>query len=510
MYPYGFSYGHDDFWAALAARVKPFLGDVENTLGYHWMDLVEEQFSRPDFVVVNMALRYAGKELVWYVVEWFESASGVYEQGESPLAGESRDSCLAYVLERCNEDGTWPDGVRFDEVRDRTTFTLRGVDFATVYRLEPDGPVDSTALTRVESSLLALRRNGGSSEFPKRFRKWPGLGNVKANEERRPTATHWPCPAEWLMSAGSLLLKAGVPEPTALQRQQLAAAVFGAPSWNHLCGLVPAERPKSDWWSLYAPTVVQVDGSPRGYYERIYQGSAAAFLDFRARAAEALALGEADTAWLTQDITGYPELVLSPGGLRPGAFVMLSPATAVDPSLEWEQRVRFATRSRYIEGLRQLFLAGSSVDEKLAARAAATGMTTLVVDGPWRFYLRDGGTLSTDLLIAELSDESGNVAGSAAVTRYKGALYRFEDIDGLVLSGDYHGGMPVAILKGLSRETLRLLIHELPSTFDDIETLADAPFTHTNAESWRGDDPTARNIRHLLGRMTPAGATYHS
>jgi hypothetical protein len=96
---------------------------------------------------------------------------------------------------------------------------------------------------RAQSTICGLRKSGDPrAELFKRIRKWPGMSTVVEGEHQDPhemqqfreRMAHHPIPREWLLSARLLCIACGKTDPSTAETQAVAAAAFGAQSWNHL------------------------------------------------------------------------------------------------------------------------------------------------------------------------------------------------------------------------------------------------------------------------------------
>ncbi|CAE6793040.1 hypothetical protein [Paraburkholderia nemoris] len=358
MSPYSINFGDDAFSESFAARVKPYLGHVGDTLGELWKERVEGCFSRADFTVVQAATQLAGKAPGWYVLEY--GAAGEGTEVEPLFAGESRAHCIAYLLEQCRQSGLSAN-VAHDDQSDRTVFSREGTAFATIRPVQGSRFATDAVRARVEGTLVGLRNGAGvQTQFARRLSKWPrttavreqGAGDARSN-------IHWPCPAEWLRSARNLLVQAGG-EPGTASAQALAAAVFDVKSWHHLCALLRRKAEQSDWWSMYSPYLVHTEGLAGSVPSRIFADPVAAFLEFHARAVEAISTTGLLESNVFGDKANFPVLVLtSPFDKRqsaPATPTTLSLKAVTQPPIDPDQveNVLVATRTDYIGGLRSL------------------------------------------------------------------------------------------------------------------------------------------------------------
>ncbi|WP_321931891.1 hypothetical protein [Paraburkholderia guartelaensis] len=358
MSPFSINFGGDTFWESLAVRVQPYLGPVDDTLGEFWREHVAGGFSRADFTVVLAASQFAGKAPGWYVLK-YETANGTTE-AEPLLAGESRAHCIACLLEQFREDGASANVIH-DAQHDRTVFLREDRVFATVYPVPDRRSVTDAVRRRVEGTFVGLRKGHDvQKQLARRLSDWPGITRVQAREAGdAKSGIHWPCPAEWLLSARELLVKSGR-EPGTSSAQALAAAIFDLKSWHQLCGLLQRRAEKSDWWSLYSPYRVHTEGSGNGVTNGVLADPVSAFLEFRALAAKAIGTAGMLESHLASDKAGFPALVLmSPPDKHrsdratPTTLALDAvPQPPIDPDLI--EHVLLATHTNYIGGLANL------------------------------------------------------------------------------------------------------------------------------------------------------------
>lgn len=313
MHPYSIDYATNAFWLAVAARLMPFLGNVETTLGYYWMDEVERCYRRSDFLVVEVAKRTRGKIPDWYIVEWFAMSEDLGKEEGFLAAAETREACVAYIAGRCGDSDLWPDGLSYDPIQDHVMLYAGIAPFAVIRPLgSPATTIASATRSRVETTLLGLQKHKSPSyEFAKRLSRWPGLSTIRGVSIRNPCIDpHLPCPSEWLISARRLWARAGKGEASTAQAQALAAAVLNVPSWNHVTGLLPAAAPRSHWWALYSPFHVARAEAPRLIGDDaaigVYQDPVEAFLDFITRAGRICRHWGGAEASVTDDLAGMP------------------------------------------------------------------------------------------------------------------------------------------------------------------------------------------------------------
>lgn len=472
MHPYSISIHSKAFWNGIASRVTPLIGDVATRLGKSWMDQVEHRFNRNDFFTVAAAREAQAPLPQWHVLTWHSAPDEMVRDDDGVVAGTSREECLAHLLGRCSEFGVWPTQIIKDPASERVLFVAsRGV-IASIGRVAPSKRISDEVRSRAEGVLLGLRKAASpDAELAKRVARWPGLGEVGA-EERDARDVHWPCPTEWLLSARLLLEEAGFRDAPTSQAQALAAAILDQPSWNHLCGLRGPEMPKSAWWTVGAPYVVR-DSAEEGPPSAVYGDAVEAFIELARRSSEALGAA----AWLgasvklgstlsrapyieMRDRRSIPDSIVDPiarlSAEYERGYVAMFPVNRAQYEDVWLHRVEVAMKRGIDDGLSELFQIGASFDSRQAFGDAEHQRIEVARDGQWRFTIDVDPELSLEnrFLRAELwSEGMAEKVGTAHVPLYKGAINRLGDA--YVLTGDYDMGAPEAIVKGIAESTAR-------------------------------------------------------
>ena len=511
--------GFDDaFWDGVLARVKPILGDVRQKFGEFWIDPLAACFARPDWWAIRMAARTGGKVPHWYVLEWHEAALEITRDDDYLVAGESREECLAHLADRCTFDGVWPTSFAYQQDDDRTSFTLGDMPFAVIRPVAAPGTVDERTRSRVESTLLGLGKGlSQQAEFERRLAKWPGLANICSESFPLPqkAVCHWPCPSEWLASARMLLDAAGLANAGTAHAQALAAAAFGFKSWMHLCGLVPSSAHKSAWWSMCTPYYVHGEDASDHATIRVYQDAVEGFLDLQSRASLACERQRGVEVSYSSTLIGLPCISLqspppppSPEWAVPlqDTLVCLSPVNSAEYEDSSMARVLTATKDGYVRGLSRLFMIDEPVEDKRKRRAAQRGHVDVAFDGPWHFYVREKPGPAA--FFAELFREDGRKIGATGFSVHKGAILWDSDVDGFILTSEYHGRKPVAILRGLSAATIAQIRKALPESELEqrIYRPASAKPITVNLITQRRAQEDARQLARLMALMTPAGS----
>ncbi|CAE6795500.1 hypothetical protein R70006_05053 [Paraburkholderia domus] len=516
MHPYSSSIllGQNEFWTAVAERVRPLLGDVEVKLGRLWRDTVESSFNRSDFQAIEVARRSGGKRPHWHILQWHAAAASISGDYDSILGGETRAECVAHLVSQCTAEGVWPTSVCYRDDGQTTEFGLLGQPFAVIRAAARPRSVSERMRARIEGTLLGLEKAGSAQrELTRRLARWPGLSTITEGYSSGDEA-HWPCPSEWLIASRRLWAAAGYAEVGLGQAQQLATAVFGFKSWNHLCALVPSTESKSIWWAMCAPYYVG-EGDSDIPTVAAYQDVADAFLDFQSRVAIACASSKDVSIGYHSSLSGLPGITArgtaeapttkSMPSLKP-TLAHMHPVEHVSLGEELLDRVRSALEIDDLAGLRALLMIGQSAESRFAQRIRETGMQPLVTDGPWKFLVdvvhpdREGR-----VLIAELFRPDGTKVGAVTVPIYKSGISWSVKADGFVLTRDY-GRSPVAIMRALADPTVQKLRSLLPpagsrhGAYD--ETMEEAEESD-RAIFGRSD---VSDFAFMIKRMTQAGA----
>lgn len=517
MRPYSMEFS-DAFWTGVRARIEPILGDVRQKFGKFWIDQIEASFPRTDWMAVQQATTHGGKLPSWYVLEWHEAALEVCGDDDYLVAGESREECLAHLADRCTYEGIWPTSFTYQERGDKTTFTLNNMLFAVIRPVASPTPLDDRKRSRVESTLLGLEQAESQTfEFKRRFAKWPGVENICAESfpSPREPRCHWPCPSEWLASARLLLRAAGLPDSGTAQAQALAAAAFGQKSWNHLCGLMPADSHKSAWWSMCCPYYVHEEDAGDHSTIRVFQDVVEGFIDFHSRAARACGHRDGVEISYSRSPRGLPCITLESEPAPPSpewalprqdTLACLLPVNPVVFEDVWLERVCDATKDGYIPGLSRLFMIDEPIETKRERRAVDRGHVEIAFDGPWHFFIMEEP--APIVLFAELYSADGRKIGTAGVSVHKGAVLWDSDLDSFILTSEYHGRRPVAILKGLSNETVAKLKQALPlSAFEQrMYRPASQKPVHDEGLAQMYAQEDQFQLARLLASMTDAGS----
>lgn len=162
----------------------------------------------------------------------------------------------------------------------------------------------------------------------------------------------------------------------------------------------------------------------------------------------------------------------------------------------FQTRVDECLQQGWEAGVRQLFLIEASPDQRQAARAESLGRELIASDGPWRFYVETSPSESSeDRLWADMVSESGNLLGCATTKLHKGRLQQFEGVDGLVLTSEYDGCQPVALLRRLSKQTL----HRVSGVLHDSREIE-------LGLGFEPDSQDARAMAKLVATATPHGS----
>lgn len=342
MNPYLSDYASSQFWSTMASRMDPVIGDVPRVLGGKWMDIFERCFSRHDFLAVETARRTRGVTPAWHMLE-LHSAAQAIEADERIMAGESAAECLAGLQLLCEQEDCWPDAVNRDSNSGEMILFRAGERFAVVRPVGEYG-VSASLQRRAEATLTRLRKAGCETpEFVKRMARWPALGIVQERpadvRDTRHLGIHFPCPAEWLLSARMLFAAVGRVDASTQEAQSLVAAVFGLPGWNHLCGLLPPKASVSDWWSMAAPYLVYPDGAEYQEYSEsellvplAFRGPGEAFQKFVYFAQKACRTADNFYLHLAVSLSGMPAIWLEKGLPKRKGFLPFESWVSMHPA----------------------------------------------------------------------------------------------------------------------------------------------------------------------------------
>ena len=480
MNPYDIDYATKDFWDALKARLLPILGDVETTLGYTWMDQFENCFSRADFWALAAAKK-SKSGFDWHLIELFDAAEEIVDD-ESIMAADSRAEAIAYLLYQCTEHGVWPDAVQCHADDGRIEFASGGQPFAVIRRLPPSA-VSIEVCERVEGTLLGLRKAAKlNTEFTKRLRRWPGLSKIDSNDEGlKHLDFHLPDTSEWLLSAKKLATLSGLPALTTSQAQNLAAIAFGELSWNHLCGHLKHVEASRSLVSLCCPWYIYQGYDDKVDDSTVYQEFSEAFATFLGKAKEIVSTRNDPQQFIqaVSTTTGLPYFQLVCGkGETPTTKQLLSgdwdhgiklgiqPVTPIETDDVWLARVKSATQKGDLEPvLVSLFQIKQDASQKHKFRLAEKQLELIVKDGPWIFSFESENSLNEQRLEALYTNQAGNTLFAATAKLRKAQLTWNEGLEAYVLSSEYDGKKPVAIIRSISKESAQMIrshFHDSP------------------------------------------------
>ena len=505
MHPYQTNYATNQFWTDVKTRLAPVLGDVETSLGQYWMDRFEDCFNRSDFLALEIAKQTNGHGFNWFLIELHQAAERLIED-DSICAANSQMQAIAHLAARCSEVGVWPSEAIYVNQTNVIELKLGNQPFALIKPLPRSITNNEATLVRSKSTLHGLRKSSNcAQELTKRTKSWPGLSTIVYKSSFLPDKTfHFATPSEWLISARKLAATAGLGEISTSQAQQLAATAMGEPTWNHLCGHFQENVPGP---TLSCPWYVSSGGlglASESYtpYSDFYDG----FAVFLARAQDLVSgqdgwqICPGTTLYRTPYFTlEHPPESPPPGQLASPSWFDLTklnfmPIKPVLTNDVWEPRTIAALRCGITEGLNELLQIGRNNGERQTFRNAELGRTVIAQDAGWLFSIEGEG--ESRYFYAELIDQNGNqTSGTAATATYKGEFNWSEKLGAHVLSSEYDGRRPIAIIKGISETTRdRILVY-----------LRSAP-THRAALK-QPEKTDQLRLAELIERMGPNGAT---
>jgi hypothetical protein len=174
----------------------------------------------------------------------------------------------------------------------------------------------------------------------------------------------------------------------------------------------------------------------------------------------------------------------------------LHPVSQAPKNEVWLARVQSAVGDNIESGLRGLLQMELSPSEKHRFRNAEMQQTLVAQEAGWLFSVDQHDVTDGRYLRATLVDDGGNKLCAAGAKLRKAELNWNSDLAAYVLSSEYDGKHPVAIIKGISKKTAKLVA----SHFECKEV--------GNGERTFHDIDNQRYLRQLMQRMQPGGAAY--
>ena len=463
----------DSRWDQMCRRLEPLLGDVPSALGPQWHQKAEALFTEADFVVANAVLAGSKTSPDWFVIRYAPAGRRLDGEDDGKACAPSWSDALAVLLGACESNRCLPSRVDCNEAG-RTLRLFTGDDLlATVEPLAVDF-ISPESRQRALSTICGLRKSPDpQDELLKRARRWPGMETLAHAESRAPhemqefreQMAHHPIPREWLASARLLCIACGKTDPGTAMVQAVAAAAFGAQSWNHLAA------PHGDLSArLLQPWYVSKGDDVCAFHADAIDAFAGLF----ARASQ-FGVGdwpgivfESQYSFTALDYIptytlGEPAKDSSPGGELERQVAANPMVRAETPADELLERVAGVTPGQP-EAIASLFGVGLPADTKARMLDDRSQEILVVQDGEWRFTRtgdprRQGTTLWLHRVGAD-----GNSIWSAAVPTYKGLLQRHQESGTYVLCADYDGAHPVAVIHGLSPLAAAQVRANLPDT----------------------------------------------
>lgn len=463
-------------WDEMRQRLQPLLGDVADLLGRNWHRRLEDLFTPADLDVARAVVGYRGTAPTWFLIRFTAEGEVLDDGGDGLACAASFAEAVAALLEACEARRVLPTAVEYDAVGSTMRLLVRGKVLASILPMTARS-VDDTLRKRTLSTITKLRTTADADdELLKRVRRWPGLSVVAhpqglAKERRLPEyeTRHHPIPREWLVSARELCGACGRADAATALVEAVAAAALGANSWNHLARLGDRSAALLQPW--YVKWGDDVYSDPQG----LYWDAIDAFADTMARLAKEYAArwqgislegghsfpsampiywfreqvrGASDT-WRGHedptDVAVYPVLLVEPP--KPGRIARVNQALAGEA-----------------DDVARLFGTGLPRDVKSGMLDDLAGQMLIVQVADWRFTRTGDPTDIHTSIWAYRLDDSGNCIETAAVPAYKGLLLSHRRTGAHVLSADYDGRHPVAVVWGLSPSAVAQIRACLPDT----------------------------------------------
>jgi hypothetical protein len=453
-----------EFWAGIVERLTPLIGVPQEALGSRWMDILASNFTRYDYVAVEAINRHASLP-EWYLVQIHPNAERLCIDHFCQSA-QSMQEALAHVMQRCAMTRTMPDSALLSEDAQRLELRRYGEPWVTIARLRAI-KVTEQLFARGLGTLTCARRAGDPyDEILKRLKRWPGLSALEL--EPRTTSRgnkpflhneHLAIPKEWLLSARRICKLAGKEQSTNLA-QKVAAAALDAPSWNHLASPHGDLSPELVTpWALYKTPSRE---SPIACYRNPFDGIA----DLASRFAT---LTDKWNRIVFEDPGGaarYCEYSFRsrPMSNAPHEADGSEPAiclTAIEcvPEVDYSflQKAAIALSSGSGTDILELFGGQLNHSERAIHDDALNSEQHLVTDSGWRFTLRGETETAKPQLRAWRLDGHGQAIFDTCVPIYKGLLLYYSDLNAHVLSSDYDGASPRALIRNLSKPSVKVI-----------------------------------------------------
>lgn len=462
MHPYETSYGENQFWDALNRRLIPHVGSLPVKFGTRWYDEFERCFTRSDFYAVAMARANKTRPIRWCVVHLLGEGLRLIDEDDK-MACSSWEKAIGYLVGRCISVGLWPDSFKLNEERGSLEISLRGEAFALIREHGPATQPLGSQEKRAQSTIVGLRdEQDWVSDLHKRLKRWPGLQEIglSLDPTLNDACKHLPLPSEWLRCAKRLGQLAGIASVDTKKAQEIASAVFDEPSWHHLCALASEGTGALEWECISGPWYASLTLNGDDAIESIVSTSPySAFRSFIELASQQISINQNLEFWagtyshnmLRLSIQNPTEAWKSP---QISVDFGKVPVAAVDEQLI--QNLSISLENGLHDCLNALFGAPLPSSDWLDKRDALLDRKLLIQDGLWRFS-KD----SRKMLVAEELDANGLVYQQALIPTYKGGIYWHPELVAHVLTYDYDGKRPVAIMKGIEQKTVDILADHL-------------------------------------------------
>lgn len=458
-------------WVKLRKRVEPLLGDLETHLGPHWHPTLDRIFSKQDLAASERLMRWRAPPR-WLAIQRFQlGGSGDFDLDIRCV--ESFTEGVAFLVDDCRFRRMLPTALTLARDSDRLDLWLGAERLASICPMDMRRPGEEIR-RRAEGTVVGLRKfDDVEGELLKRARRWPGLSGLVMNgssgkrdgggETPCPSAErhHLPVPKEWLFSARALCARCGHPDPDRRFLEQVAAAAFDSPSWNHLAGA--GAQFSSMPWCMQKSSSSEEPGA----VEDFYSDGIDAVADLLSRASTEWTPNWSATALAVGGVGGAPTYRLDRIFTAPVDHLSTYERIFVEPveSAVVDDQDLLAVVGRAIfsddQGpLEQLFGIGQSKSSRMQLADSWEGEELIASEGAWRFTLAGKDDPRSAALMARRFDEDGSCIERAGGSAYKTQMRSWKGHQ--VLCADYDGSRPVAIIEGLSRATVEKLAAVLP------------------------------------------------
>lgn len=480
-------------WGRLCQRVAPLLGDVRAHLGEDWHRIIDQVISREDLETVARAAR-GDPPPDWFIIERkpIEGLDDDCDEDERQVT-EGFVDAVFHVLRFCRVQRILPTALVFDDVQQTLTLSVGARGPWMMVRPLRTRQVPQALRARAQGTVLGLRKaDFPGREFVKKVKRWPGMADVNPVEPwlaemRSPKGPkpftvraqrhHHSAATEWRLSALALCALCGHASPDRKLVDQVAAAAFDQPSWNHLVALDQSAATFAGPWAL-------VEDSAEGQRLLHYYADAFdALADLLARAPKEFvkdwpAVRVRQDQSFDEPLRNTPSYSLERYVLRAersfpvpaehsvSANSIQKAGSRIDNDArdqKLREEVAQAMKSGGHSSIEALFGIARAASDRHVSTERWSGEVLLVAEGAWRLSASGSDLEGTQdaFLMARRFDAEGNCVEEAGVPAYKGRLLCWGSHFVLCWEPTH---MPVAIVDGLSREgflkAIRALDHQ--------------------------------------------------